>query len=73
MAHGVREDEPMTAKARRKKQAKNKARKEERTALYMAIRVAKRMDGEHFPEYIKGMPNHMLRRYLENGGMTYAT
>lgn len=66
----MRKDEPMTTAARRRKKAKNKARREERIALYVAIRM---QEGKQCPEYMKGMPNHMLRRYLETGRLLDGT
>lgn len=50
------------ARRRRKKRAKNQERKDERTALYVAIRMAK----GHIPEYVKGLPNHRLRVFVDN-------
>lgn len=49
------------ARKRRKKRAKNQARREERTALFVTIRMAK---GE-IPELVKHQPNHWLRRYVD--------
>jgi hypothetical protein len=51
------------ARRRRKKRAKNQARKDERTALYVTIRMAK----GSIPEAIKGRPNHWLRDYVDRG------
>lgn len=51
------------ARRRRKKRAKNQARKDERTAMYVAIRMAKGT----IPEWVKGRPNHWLRAYVDNG------
>lgn len=49
------------ARRRRKKRAKNQARKDERTAMYVAIRMVR---GD-IPEWVKGRPNHWLRTYVE--------
>jgi hypothetical protein len=50
------------AKRRRKKRAKNQARKDERTALFVTIRMVKGV----VPELVKHKPNHWLRKYVEN-------
>jgi hypothetical protein len=51
------------ARRRRKKRAKNQARKDERTALYVAIRMEKGA----VPEWVKHMPNHRLKAYVDDG------
>jgi hypothetical protein len=51
------------ARRRRKKRAKNQARKDERTSLYVAIRMAKGV----IPEWVKGRPNYWLRQYVDTG------
>lgn len=51
------------ARRRRKKRAKNQARKDERTALFVTIRMVKGF----IPEWVKHLPNHRLRTYVDNG------
>lgn len=51
------------ARKRRKKRARNQARKDERTALFVTIRMIRGA----VPELAKHKPNHWLRQYIENG------
>lgn len=58
-------EEQLSGRARRRrvKREKNQARKDARTAAYVALR----MKYGHVPERLKGLPTHMLIKYLETG------
>ena len=58
-------EEQLSGRARRRrvKREKNQARRDARTAAYVALR----MNYGQVPERLKGLPTHMLTRYLETG------